>query len=75
VLAAIRISVLESGELVVQGNIDDVVFAYGMLEGAKDAIRQQASRPKSPLLLPPAARLRPIPPTPGAADQVGAKAP
>ncbi len=70
VVAQLSIALMESGNVAVRGSIDDLILAYGMLEMAKDAIRANAANAQqqtaSPLLLPPALRMRqrpqPLPP-------------
>jgi hypothetical protein len=67
VVAQLSIALMESGNVAVRGSIDDLILAYGMLEMAKDAIRANAQQQAaSPLLLPPALRMRqrpqPLPP-------------
>jgi hypothetical protein len=58
IMAQIVVAITDGGQVVVRGAIDDVVLAYGLLEAGKDAIREHhAAAHRSPLLLPPAARM------------------
>jgi hypothetical protein len=67
VIAQIVVAITDGGQVLVRGSIDDVVLAYGMLDAAKDAIRDHHQKAQgSPLLLPASARVgrKPSPPAP-----------
>lgn len=48
----IRIGLTEDGNVIVAGPIDDKILCYGMLEAAKDAVRQHKEK-KASIQVPP----------------------